>query len=786
MTETLSKINLDSNLEYFSYNNLTQIYNNINKGNIMEDGPLENTPNNIKLDLKIHQKRILYEMLKKENIDYRVSSGLNCFVLSDKVGSGKSIDILSLIAKKPLVNNIMNNKLKYKVTKYSDFKGFNIIPTINIKSNLIIVPHNIFNQWENYIINYTNLKFFSIKNKKDLLLLNKPFFEKCNYNIILIKSTKYQEFSKILYNLFPMKTKIKENKILSQKKINELHKNVAKLVNYNDNNNIFLNTLIDIKNIVNDFNIDDLKKKIEINGDYKLYWLYEYNGPIFERVFIDEANSIKVPRFKCIYGKFNWFITSSMEDLFYPNGISRTNKSSLIGNNNGIRGTGFIRDTFLQNSSKNFCNFLQDMYLKNNDLFIEKSFKLPEPNIIKILCHTPPEIKALTGVAIPAVLKALSAGDFDSAIKSIGCDVTTEEDLVKNILINLENSLNDKKNILKKKQEIFEQFEKAIEDLQNQITTNNNEILLEINNISDSIYNLSPETNNNLLPETDDLSPETDDLSPETDDLLIEASDLSLETNNIFDNLNDTNLNQKKIKLKLFKKKKYGIKKSIKIITEQINEIQFKLTSLKNRISNVAEKECPICTLKVSGACMTPCCKNIFCTQCVIMALNYSKQCPLCREKINVSDLTVIQDNKNEKTEEILPKKIESLINIIKNNNGKFLIFSEYDNTFSNILNELNYNKITYSKLCGSSGHITNIIEKFKNNQLKVLLLNAKYFGSGLNLEMTTDVILYHRMSIDLEKQIIGRAQRPGRQTKLNIHYLCYDNEINDPTCKFD
>ena len=38
-------------------------------------------------------------MIKKENSPERVSSGINMCVLADKVGSGKSIDILSLIVK---------------------------------------------------------------------------------------------------------------------------------------------------------------------------------------------------------------------------------------------------------------------------------------------------------------------------------------------------------------------------------------------------------------------------------------------------------------------------------------------------------------------------------------------------------------------------------------------------------------------------------------------------------------------------------------------------------------
>ena len=35
-------------------------------------------------------------------------------------------------------------------------------------------------------------------------------------------------------------------------------------------------------------------------------------------------------------------------------------------------------------------------------------------------------------------------------------------------------------------------------------------------------------------------------------------------------------------------------------------------------------------------------------------------------------------------------------------------------------------------------------------------------------------------MSKDLEKQVIGRAQRLGRTEPLYINYLCYENEYPD------
>ena len=166
---------------------------------------------------------------------------------------------------------------------------------------------------------------------------------------------------------------------------------------------------------------------------------------------------------------------------------------------------------------------------------------------------------------------------------------------------------------------------------------------------------------------------------------------------------------------------------------------------------------------------------------CSGYALFKKKECPLCRNPdLNLNKLTAISsvESKKEDDNEKLPTKIESLINLIRSKaDGRFLVFSEYENSFNEIVNELNKNKIVYSKLCGSTGHITNLIRKYTNNEIKVLLLNAKHYGSGLNLQMTSDIVIYHRMSNDLEKQIIGRGQRVGRDKPLCIHYLCYENE---------
>ena len=110
---------------------------------------------------------------------------------------------------------------------------------------------------------------------------------------------------------------------------------------------------------------------------------------------------------------------------------------------------------------------------------------------------------------------------------------------------------------------------------------------------------------------------------------------------------------------------------------------------------------------------------------------------------------------------------------------GSFLIFSAFSETFKQVEIELKLKDIEYRILKGHPTTIKNNIKDFSEKRVKILLLNSEYFGAGMNLQMTTDLIFYHRFSKCMEEQIIGRAQRIGRTGALNIHYLLHANEMD-------
>ena len=80
--------------------------------------------------------------------------------------------------------------------------------------------------------------------------------------------------------------------------------------------------------------------------------------------------------------------------------------------------------------------------------------------------------------------------------------------------------------------------------------------------------------------------------------------------------------------------------------------------------------------------------------------------------------------------------------------------------------------KLSYLELRGKKEKRDNAIDSYKTGSVNILLLNTIHSGAGLNLQETSDIILYHRLHEYQKIQVIGRANRIGRKIQLNVHYL--------------
>ena len=215
----------------------------------------------------------------------------------------------------------------------------------------------------------------------------------------------------------------------------------------------------------------------------------------------------------------------------------------------------------------------------------------------------------------------------------------------------------------------------------------------------------------------------------------------------------------------------------------KIKEKEDAIKGIQERIDGFKEEMCPICYDEPSEPIITPCCSRIFCGKCILMCYARNPSCPLCRSAIQLNKLTKVVTNKEETAiideQDELEKKPETLMRLFKENpQGRFLVFSRYDNPFSAMESTIESLGIKVKQLKGNKDAIASTLRAFQGGDLNCLLLNSHYAGSGLNITSATHVVLLHAMTHEEEKQILGRAYRMGRTEPLHFIRLLHSDEM--------
>jgi len=226
--------------------------------------------------------------------------------------------------------------------------------------------------------------------------------------------------------------------------------------------------------------------------------------------------------------------------------------------------------------------------------------------------------------------------------------------------------------------------------------------------------------------------------------------------------------------------------KAIEAQEQKIASIESRISAIQERLKRAKEQTCPICYCDLTNPSVTPCCQQLFCFACLCESLKRVASCPLCRARIdNVKDIKVLGESAAQPQPQEVPKtnsllnKNDSFVKFMKENpNARVLMFSSYDASFTKLEDSLDAADIKYSMLNGSQLRIAKLLREFKAGKYNVLFLNARNMGAGLNIESATHVMLFHRMSAELESQIIGRANRLGRTNPLEVVYLIHENEM--------
>ena len=705
-------------------------------------------PDDININLKDHQLAMLEKAIK-------IESSNEFAIMRDKPGSGKTYVVLSLIY-----------ELKKKDIKNKSPK----------KTNIIVVPQNIYFQWSYSIDKLTeNLSYLKFVEYEHLLnLYNEP---KSLYNkdIILVTSSYYNSLASTLTSL-----ELNVDRLF----IDEID-NVGTFINQNFNTKfiMFISASFNFDNN-NGYYTEKLKDKSE-----------EDITIICDEKFIDKQINLEEPYVEKYLCK-NLYVDNILVNVISNDELKNINACYYKLNDKNYNQLiakdekGLISLLFNENKSviENLTNKIEDC--EKNINFYEEKISNKNEYIEK----------------------------FNDNIKEIGIIFNFKKKSLK-IIDNLLDYFKFYLNPI---------IEKEYEEFYDVIVTNRKNNLKEfriyIHNLNESIYNLYKlDLSNNGIDKNN-----IDNLNKVFKIIHGVIKNKDKEVDKFFDDLKK--INEKKVIdnsiieiINLYDKFEsyillfYELLSNLEIVLKSDNLLEnlknFHLKFKKEIKDYISKKEilteklkkndiCPICYDlfdKNDDYYITQCCNNNICLKCTDDWFNkYKKEsCIYCNtENINISSYFKYEnENKLDLEKEnnkvninsldynyYTGSKLDYLHNFIldlRKNDYKVILFCDFNTIFQKLENLCNQHGIDFEDLeKGNINEIEKTVCNYKYGNSKILFANSSLFSCGMNLENSTHIVFVHKMDVNIIDQTIGRAQRLGRQNRLNIIYLEYQNEI--------
>jgi hypothetical protein len=687
---------------------------------------IDNVPG-LKTSLFPHQKTIVKAMMdleQKRNLELKGDDTYEMFttagVLSEAVGSGKTIDILSLILiqKIPKVYpdiSELNMFEKTKKTKKTYCTGTIRKKFKNIlKTTIVFAGVSVVNQWVNAIKTFTTLKYFTVFDVRELQKLINMMADKSinTYDVIIVKNGKVTRPV-----VFPSYIKIES-------------KNFQKTTMY------IYNIIANMRNFC------------------------------WGRVVVDDFDTIKLPHNAGIVnGLFTWYISSTKK---YMNGREignqqfKTTSDMIMYSNYSCNNIIANNMLFYNLNIRNDPEFVKETNNINSPKFYAYTFVNPDNQYMGFL-------GLMEDSEASEIMEMLNGDAIETAAERIGIKTTKVADIFQ---------------IMLGKQ--FDKYKKAVD------------VLGFIVEVEPMQGHREPMSNN----------PDPEDTYKKSDLFIRRVIQYN------YPNLK-------------------GLLDSTK--EEYIDVRQKSSVAIERVKNNVKGGECPICMSDLNDedeeTIILKCCGVILCGMCCFGTIFPKKsligQCSNCRAQLKLHDLIylnkgfdltkIVEEKIDDDVEEEKGKplkentkprdKMAAILDIIRGIkpserrrvdvnisnlmkgtyilpeilHHKVLIFANYDETIKKIRTTMTEEKINFWQLGGSHKEIDETVSKFtKCTETCVMIINSMKHCSGLNLQTATDLIFAHKIiDPEIETQVIGRGQRLGRTTTLNVHFIFYQNEFD-------
>jgi SNF2 family DNA or RNA helicase len=207
----------------------------------------------------------------------------------------------------------------------------------------------------------------------------------------------------------------------------------------------------------------------------------------------------------------------------------------------------------------------------------------------------------------------------------------------------------------------------------------------------------------------------------------------------------------------------------------EVDEYVMKQPSSKHNLirRKIQEGECVICLEVTECPTIVNCCYNTYCAKCLLKNIIVNHKCPTCRDVLEMNNIVCLKTLSEE--EKILSRnKTEICLDIIKSDkNGKFIIYSSFDNIYYQLFEELDRLGLKAERIESNLFSLLKTIKNFQEGKTNIIFVSNIDLLRGLSLSTTSHLIFFHEQPVyELKQILIHSAQRIGRKQPLKIIQL--------------
>jgi hypothetical protein len=185
------------------------------------------------------------------------------------------------------------------------------------------------------------------------------------------------------------------------------------------------------------------------------------------------------------------------------------------------------------------------------------------------------------------------------------------------------------------------------------------------------------------------------------------------------------------------------------------------------------ENECVICLETAEYPTIVNCCYNIYCAKCLLKNMIITHKCPTCRDVLMIDNICCLKELSDD-IKIVSQTKIETFLDILnKNKNGKFIIYSSFDNIYYQLFEEIDKLGLKAERIESNLFSLLKTVKNFQEGSTNILFVSNIDLIRGLSLASTSHLIFYHEQPVyELKQILVLSAQRIGRTQPLKVIHL--------------